>query len=317
MEEEVLRRYLLGMLLEPELTRVEQGAFTNEAVYQRLVLLEDEMIDAYVANRLAESHRIRFVEQYLLSPQRRSRVAFALTLRDSLAKSAPLRKESSFALWRMKSFIWKVSWGRAVWAGSAVAALLTILVIGGRFFVPWQTRQSKSPSEQARIQKTQPDHEVPKRTSNSSDTEAKEREQISQIKELQARLEKAQADKRQLEQWEKALPLSFVLTPGLLRDENGLKQLRLPVGERIVHLTLDLETQQLPHHRAILQTMEGVELWSKDFNAAVRGTSQHSVTVAIPGRLLRPDSYRLRLSSQGASGIWDEAGDYYFRVRND
>jgi hypothetical protein len=94
-EENTLRRYLLGALSEPELTCVEEQIFTEENCYQLLCLLEDELIDAYVDERLASVERAQFEEQFRASSRQRARVEFARVFHDSLARTPPCWRTAS------------------------------------------------------------------------------------------------------------------------------------------------------------------------------------------------------------------------------
>jgi hypothetical protein len=100
-----------------------------------------------------------------------------------------------------------------------------------------------------------------------------------------------------------------------VRDEKEPTTLRVPNGETIVQLTLELEESQPGPYRAILQTLDGMQVWSQQRINTVTSASPESVVLRVPATALRSGDYRLTLFRQDASGVWVPSGDYAFRVR--
>ena len=55
--DELLRRYALGRLSEVEQERIEERIFAEGEFFERLLIVEDELIDAYSTGGLAEDER--------------------------------------------------------------------------------------------------------------------------------------------------------------------------------------------------------------------------------------------------------------------
>src|SRR4051812_47684288 len=72
-----LRGYLLRDLPESEQTEVEDQLFTQVSAVEQLSVVEDELIDAYVRNELAERDRISFETHFVTSSRRAERVKMA------------------------------------------------------------------------------------------------------------------------------------------------------------------------------------------------------------------------------------------------
>jgi hypothetical protein len=83
-----LAAYLLGRLSPEQEDTVEIEYLGAADACDRLEAAEDELIDAYVAGRLAADDVPRFEERFLASPARRERVAFARALRTLVAQKA-------------------------------------------------------------------------------------------------------------------------------------------------------------------------------------------------------------------------------------
>src|ERR1700690_3344232 len=76
----LMRRYLLNQLPEEERSEFEDRLFNNHDLFERLVEVENEIIDSYASGRLSQMERQRLEVQFLNAPQRQQRVAFARTL---------------------------------------------------------------------------------------------------------------------------------------------------------------------------------------------------------------------------------------------
>src|SRR5215831_8928385 len=70
---QALTRYLLGELSEAECSALEQRYFTDPALFDQIVEVENELADDYARGRLDVQTRQRFETHYLNHPQRRER----------------------------------------------------------------------------------------------------------------------------------------------------------------------------------------------------------------------------------------------------
>ncbi len=71
----LLRRYMLGSVLEAERAQVEEKLFHDDSAFALLEETEDELIDDYLLGRLSKQERRQFEEHFLDSPRRRERLA--------------------------------------------------------------------------------------------------------------------------------------------------------------------------------------------------------------------------------------------------
>lgn len=91
-----IRLYLLGRL-EPghRFQQVEERMLTQDDYYEELLIVEDEMIDLYLAGALSPDERESFERHFLKTPERRRKLNFARTLRRYVAgvpRPAPPRR---------------------------------------------------------------------------------------------------------------------------------------------------------------------------------------------------------------------------------
>src|SRR5829696_6148116 len=71
---QLLIRYLLEDLSESERGRVEQRYFDDDALYTKLLVTEDDLIDSYVQGELPRKDRERFERVYGADPRLRQKV---------------------------------------------------------------------------------------------------------------------------------------------------------------------------------------------------------------------------------------------------
>jgi len=101
-EVNLIRSYLLGDLLENEQDALEKRLLIEPELYEASLMVEDELLDDYVMERLSESDRLK-VEDGLLSCeqlQRKLQLSKLLRLKANGSKSAEER--SAHPLLRLK-----------------------------------------------------------------------------------------------------------------------------------------------------------------------------------------------------------------------
>ena len=77
---EVLRSYLLGTLEAEPRAKLEEGILCDPAAYDELLLLEEELIDQYVAGGLSEAERQQFETHFLVTAERQNKLRFGQLL---------------------------------------------------------------------------------------------------------------------------------------------------------------------------------------------------------------------------------------------
>ncbi len=89
---EIIKQYLLNTLSEADRERFEMQYFEDDDLYQRLRVIEEELITDYVYDRLTASERRLFDEHYSVTPERRNRIEMARNWKR--VTSDPLRKQA-------------------------------------------------------------------------------------------------------------------------------------------------------------------------------------------------------------------------------
>ena len=75
-----MRRYLLGTLEAEPRAKLEEGLLCDPAAYDELLLLEEELIDQYVAGGLSKAERQQFETHFLVTSERQNKLRFGQLL---------------------------------------------------------------------------------------------------------------------------------------------------------------------------------------------------------------------------------------------
>lgn len=142
MTDERIFAYLLGELPGDESERFEDECFADDDLPEHVRLAEDELIDAYLRDRLTPEQRQHFEQNYLTTPARFKRVATAASLLryvDTLENDEPPAQTSDRRTWisGLTAF-----WGGRKWALRAGLAVGVFAVVAGGL---WLSRPRVAP----------------------------------------------------------------------------------------------------------------------------------------------------------------------------
>lgn len=292
--DEELTRYVLGELAEPEQARLEEGFFEDDALYERVCAIEEEVAEGYVRGELEPETRRRIEEGLRHSERLRERAVFVRSLVAALdepgAAVAPERAVVSMSTWydRLLDTL------RVHRVGFAMAAIAVILaVLGGLWFARDDTRPSLPPPD---ITSTPPD-----RPPDEPDVPTVPQPQPS-----------PQPDPEPV----RPALATFVLTPGVSRSGETPAQLRVPAGVRSVRLRLPLEEPVAGDLGALLRSASGRVVWRAGSLRARQNGGGAIVEVTVPAKLLANGSYILSLDRDAGAGDRETVEAYSFAVRN-
>jgi hypothetical protein len=136
--DDVLRRYLLGGLTSEAREGVEARLFSDDAIFwEHLCLVEDELIDDYVANELEPEDHASFERGFLCTEERRRKVEFAQALKAHLETNASngLKVRTSIP-------------GQVLRPAWAIAAAMVLLVVPA---VVWQVAVERSRQQEVSV----------------------------------------------------------------------------------------------------------------------------------------------------------------------
>jgi hypothetical protein len=311
---EQIVQYLLGELSEQEKIHLEEHYFGDDDFFEELLVVEGELIDAYVREELYGRKRERFEAHFLASPPKRQRVEIARALveyatESSVAAPPTAERRKSFFSWQSLLDTLDAR-NRAI--GLAFAAAVLVILFGGSLFVIETVRLRNQ------LQRIQADRaETLKREQELEQQLADQGQHNDQLAdELQRERSQRELLERELTKPQRSTlsSITFVLAPGLVRGASEPKRLTIPPGAALVWMQLYLEQDDYKTYRAVLETVEGNRIWSSGLLKARPTRSSRVVTLGLPASLLNKRGYILILSGVNAEGSLENVGEYYFNV---
>ena len=306
--EQNITRYLLGDLSEQEQAALEESYFRDPNVFNQILKVESELVDAYARGSLSAEMREQFERSYLKHPSRRNRVEFAraLTTRiDERERSLARNEQSAFQIsWKQKLFAAFVG-PKPAWR-FAMALVILLLAIAG---VWWWRQQREAAQIQARREQQQQrerEQPAPQRPSETPKPE----ERVAQTP--------AEVPKPSPGSNTNPTPsiVSLALTVGSVRSaESGSTQtLIIPHEIAQAQILLQLKDDSYGRYRVSLQKIGGSEIF-KQSNVRPRKTKAGARFIfTVPTRQLTSGEYALTLSGINPNGEVDDLSKSLFRV---
>jgi len=303
----LMRRYLLGLLPEPEQAALEERFFEDGEILSEMRAVEQDLVDAYVRGQLGPDEKSVFESHYLSVHRHAERVAFAsdlLRLADAEPDLTPHpgSTESRESFWRK----WLSLFQTPKFAMSAALAMIVILVVSGlllfRELARWRQELAKSQAARsAQEEKLRAlEQEIAKGRANAAQLAA----ELERLRQQSARPTESAAP---------ATIFSFLLLT-TTRDQAEQQTLRLAPNAAQVRLQMKIRAGKYKSYRVRIDPVDGGNTWE---SASVRARSAGITTtlsVLVPARNLPPGDYNLELSGIDASGAAESIENYSFRI---
>ena len=118
-----IRLYLLGRLSDGAGEELEQNMLTNAELFEELLVVEDELIDEYLAGKLDQNERASFEQHFLSTPERHEQLRFAQALNRYVTVAS--QRETAAAEF------WPASKSRPTFLFRMVSAIAVVTLITG------------------------------------------------------------------------------------------------------------------------------------------------------------------------------------------
>jgi hypothetical protein len=299
--ENLLRRYLLGQLPEAEQEALESQFFADAERLDEVWALENQLIDEYVRERLAQPERAQFEQSYLVSPRHRERVALARQLLKVVDEAAAQPDAAAPHVSPWASFWAQLRGSQLAWG----LALATVLLLASGVWLLRERAHQRAALAAAQLAQQQREADlanqlaVAQARNEQLAAELAEKERAPQVE-----VEKAPAAQAP------ARTLSFFLTASLLRGSSAPQSLTIPRRTQQVELKLRLASKDYPAYQAQLRTVEGGLVWNRQ-NIKPAGLR---VAITVPAAKLPAGDYILTLTGVTAAREAEEVNRYFFRV---
>jgi hypothetical protein len=312
-----LSRFLLGDVSEAKRTAIEERFLADETLFRHLLLIEDELREAYATGAMTSADRRRFEERFLVFDDEREKVAAVRALATELSSLG-----ASTAVDTRATVSRGVPWHEALRTAFGSLGLPLRLSLAGATAVVlgvlgWQVADGmRVRSELARVAR-----EAAAREQVVAEAV---RDQRTRADELAREVEEERRTRAELEQELARRPepspgavdapprmvLSLLLLPGRTRAGGDTRTLSVPATAAEVRLQLEVAKPAASHYEAVVLDADGNEVLRR---ADLRAAGQ-LVTLTVPARSLVEGDYEVTLTAAPASGDRQRAGDYYFRV---
>src|ERR1041385_573009 len=311
--EQVTRRYLLGELSEQEQATLEEKYFRDRNVFNQVLQVESELVDAYARGQLSTEIRERFEQSYLNHPARRKRVEFARALTSRIDE-----RERSVKQLSQPAF--PISWWRRLLATVgglgpplrfAMATLIVLIAVAGVWIFVNTRRQQQREAAQLQARQEEQLRRAREQVTPQQPTETpKQEERVAQIPP-----ETSQPSPNS--NTNSAPPIvSLALTVGGVRgtDNSATQTLVIPHDTTQAQILLDLKDDSYPRYRASLRKIDGPEILTQT-NIRPRSTNGGARFVfKVPARLFTNGEYALTLGGITSDGEVDVLSKSLFRV---
>ena len=304
---EEISSYLLGIMPSAEADKLEEAYFEDLTLAERVLEIENNLIDDYVRGQLPEHQRAQFERDYLSHPNRRQRVEVAsvlLTKLDQL-KHSPLATEKKRRWW-LPSIKFLQSPQLALTAG-----MLILVLISGCIYLWNRSNRSHQQTNIAQVA-----HPIPEQRPSefgqppaTTQPEAKD----------QTRKKPEQSFPKPSASSPDASPLAeipmLILTVGATRGDRGEGRneetasqfLKITPMNKEIRLSVQmLETDYLSYRAEILlEAGSGETIFSQASRIKLtRRQGVETVTVPVPTTLFKKGifTYRLQLMGLAPSG---------------
>ena len=236
--EDNVTRYLLGELSEQEQAALEEKYFSDPQVFNEVLKVESELVDAYARGQLSTEMRERFEQSYLKHPARRQRVEFAKALTTRIdERTASVTNADLRASWKQRLLATFGGRGRPLRFATALVIVLVVLV-GVWILLNSRERQREAAQKQP-IQTPQ------------------------QIEKPQAQEERAASQPSPSSNSNSAPSIvTLALIAGGVRsgDSGPTQTLVIPRDTTQAQISLDLKDDSYPRYRVSLRKIGGAEI---------------------------------------------------------
>ncbi|MDQ3818722.1 MAG: hypothetical protein M3362_13730 [Acidobacteriota bacterium] len=318
-------RYLFDDLPEREQRALEDRFFTDDELFDQMLAVEMDLIDAYVQGQLSGEELERFERGFLKSPERRQRVEnakalshYILNLKEEPGPEAePSRWHSFLALFSP----------RAPAMQYAMAALVLIMTVAAIWLIydrsrlrnelaetrtertDWQRREQEFKDQEQRLEARE--RELEQRITEQQSNSNQLAEELRTTREERDRLRREYEQlKREPTGTGEPVIASFVLQPGLTRG--GGQSFSIPKNAAMVRLTLHLlaSTEDYESYSVTLHSPQGAEVLKRSGLKARGSGAVRTINLSVPARILTEGRNLFSVQGRRSDGTSALVGDY-------
>ncbi len=294
-----LKKYLLGELSGTELDTLETQYLADGDLFERLLVVEDDLLDQYVRGQLTATEHKQFERQLLATPGQRERLVSAKVLL-AVARSRRAARVTSKQFLPGKWTSWRVVLSQR--SALAFVTLLLLVIAGG---IAVRVRQ-----QNAELKRIQAASQLPQ----GKQPEAQPTLQAQQNEEKQQPPKKIESPVMPIRTERATQVATFVLPLTLTRSSGSATTFVLKHGVETVRLQAQVAVAGYKNYRAELQSADGDHIQSFTRMKPQRTPNGYAILINVPAKLLSRSDYILKLSGVTDDGRLEDAGFFSFRI---
>jgi outer membrane murein-binding lipoprotein Lpp len=299
---------MLGELTELEQQVYEGRLLSEDEMFREVEALaevvQDEIVEDYVAGELSEAQRRAFERYHLVCPNTHGMRLVQEALRRYPERQ--VRRQTISERLRL--------WFQALHPAPALAAAMTLLLIAGGM---WSTRefgQLNRQLDQASLRSSTLRSTV-ESLQRELDQERRDRDALSQeLVAAKSGVERVSQTHQSIASRQTGGILSFVLLPGLQRSSGAAARIVLSSGQNVLELKLDIGLDEYVSYQATVFNSANEMIVEQQHLSAVHVADRVYVLVHLPSPILRDDDYVVILRGVNRNGNVEMLDRFSFRL---
>ena len=320
----LIRRYLLGEVTDREREQVEQQLMTDRQYLDRILRVEESLMDEYVRGEIELDEREPFETHFLNPPERRDKLEFAESLNRYIAetgawKSANIADADSEAAGRTDARFWlgripiRPAIALLAVATLVLAACITMLLIQNARLKKQILEQQAKLNQAEEGLRRQLDEQMG-RSEELAGQLTQSQKEVSGIRQELSSLKQEKGHSRVIPA---PVIASLIIAPGSVRDGGQINRVDLTAGIEQLRLELKLQGEDYQSYKVEVKTVEGKSIWKEVNLRARQRAGGKSLVATLPARQLPEGDYLATLSGRAPGQGYEEVATYYFTILRD
>ena len=310
--DEQLARYLLRLLPEADVERIDELSIADEEMAWRLRVVEDDLVDAYVSGSLTGETLKQFQAIYLSSERRRRKVQFAGNFLAKVGEVENVAKVDREA--GVSNVLRPARWNppRAMTI-AAVAAAATLLLVSGTLTVrDVRLRNVLTQIEGQSAALDQRARELEQQLNDSRAANAQAANELARVRAAMAELQSASArPQSRPDGASQTLGAIAILLLPQTRAVGQIPTVTVSAGTGRITFDLGLESSHSSRYQAAVKDpASNAIVWRSGRLAVTSKGDRPAVSVTIPASVLKAQHYAIELTGDSAEVV----GTYAVRI---
>lgn len=276
----LIRRFLLGDVDEEEHERIERRFISDREAYEKIVVVEDELIEDYLEDSLTASDREKFLAQYGHTPKERRRLRIVKAIKEHAVAEVISSQGAKLTNPKRPNFLSALRLRNPGFLIPVAAMLIIAFVVGLVWLMDIRNKRAQETNRRVAIERELADLNAP-----------------SSVREVTPQT------------------VSLLLPPVSGRSLGPQSELRARTDIRVLELQL-LWTQkeQYSSYQAVLHRVGDSQQLTIPNLHVQKTAGRTAVPLKLPTHILTRGLYQITLNGIGSTGAPGQAEEYSFTV---